>query len=455
MAYNVFKRPMFKRGGPTTGTGIMSHVEPRVKAAFGFPGINFGVTQMPTQSSIDAFRKAEEERKQRISKPSIFAGPRYDMPEDFPGGFPEYRKFLKQQEQEQKEFEQGMTGGIATLEPGQTAFEKVFAPVDEEMAKKKKLLDTGGDRDTDEKDKPAYKGTDIKGEVEKESAMLKELLKDEGYSKGELALLVAGAVGTPGGISEKLAAARELALPIAKKRREEDKAITLAAYKLAKEKEREEIKAGKGTEYQRNLRDIARASANQPGEKRTADQIYDALLAAKSPGSEIRLNQLNNVATSIIDAAGDIARLKSELTTAKSEKDKARIQGDIERKLSDIRVVSDYPEFEIAFPGLKKRVGLKAGGRAHFADGTEVEDDIVTSNVSFGSGSETTSEPVQQLSYQELRDRLPPEITDDVVNLIANNAEALQEFAYIRTQDDVNGFNTKYGVNLVIPPTRT
>jgi len=31
----------------------------------------------------------------------------------------------------------------------------------------------------------------------------------------------------------------------------------------------------------------------------------------------------------------------------------------------------------------------------------------------------------------------------------------LQEFAYIRTQDDVNGFNTKYGVNLVIPPTRT
>jgi len=29
MAYNVFKRPMFKRGGSTTGTGIMSHVEPR------------------------------------------------------------------------------------------------------------------------------------------------------------------------------------------------------------------------------------------------------------------------------------------------------------------------------------------------------------------------------------------------------------------------------------------
>ena len=27
--YNVLKRPMFKKGGMTQGTGIMSHVEPR------------------------------------------------------------------------------------------------------------------------------------------------------------------------------------------------------------------------------------------------------------------------------------------------------------------------------------------------------------------------------------------------------------------------------------------
>ena len=27
--FNVFKRPMFRRGGSPTGTGIMSHVEPR------------------------------------------------------------------------------------------------------------------------------------------------------------------------------------------------------------------------------------------------------------------------------------------------------------------------------------------------------------------------------------------------------------------------------------------
>jgi hypothetical protein len=62
--------------------------------------------------------------------------------------------------------------------------------------------------------------------------------------------------------------------------------------------------------------------------------------------------------------------------------------------------------------------------------------------------------PVENLTFAELRDRLPPEITDDVVQMLASSEEALQDFAYIRTQDDVNNFNIKYGVNLVIPPTQ-
>ena len=43
------------------------------------------------------------------------------------------------------------------------------------------------------------------------------------------------------------------------------------------------------------------------------------------------------------------------------------------------------------------------------------------------------------------------EITDDIVKLISNSSEALQDFAYIKTQQDVNQFNVKYGVNLVLP----
>jgi len=68
-------------------------------------------------------------------------------------------------------------------------------------------------------------------------------------------------------------------------------------------------------------------------------------------------------------------------------------------------------------------------------------------------GAPTPEKQVLKLSYAELRNKLPKEITDDVVELLANSTEALQDFAYITTQDDVGNFNIKYGVNLVIPPT--
>jgi len=58
---------------------------------------------------------------------------------------------------------------------------------------------------------------------------------------------------------------------------------------------------------------------------------------------------------------------------------------------------------------------------------------------------------VQDLSFEELRARLPQEITDDVIHLIANSKQALVDFANIRTQQDVNSFNQKYDVNLVVP----
>ena len=55
------------------------------------------------------------------------------------------------------------------------------------------------------------------------------------------------------------------------------------------------------------------------------------------------------------------------------------------------------------------------------------------------------------ISYAQLRARLPAEITDDIVALMANSAEALEDFATIATQQDVDQFNKKYNVNLVLP----
>jgi len=53
--------------------------------------------------------------------------------------------------------------------------------------------------------------------------------------------------------------------------------------------------------------------------------------------------------------------------------------------------------------------------------------------------------------YNALRRRLPKEISDDVVRLIAYNQEAFADFANISDQSDVESFNQKYNVELVLP----
>jgi hypothetical protein len=56
-----------------------------------------------------------------------------------------------------------------------------------------------------------------------------------------------------------------------------------------------------------------------------------------------------------------------------------------------------------------------------------------------------------KIDFNTLRARLPQEIGDDVVRLIAASPEALEDFATIATQQDVDLFNQKYSVNLVLP----
>ncbi len=73
--------------------------------------------------------------------------------------------------------------------------------------------------------------------------------------------------------------------------------------------------------------------------------------------------------------------------------------------------------------------------------GAEMEEETVTE----------TPETSAPLTYDELRLRLPPEVSDDVVKLLASSDEALLEFSNIATQQDVNEFNVKYGVELVLP----
>ena len=58
---------------------------------------------------------------------------------------------------------------------------------------------------------------------------------------------------------------------------------------------------------------------------------------------------------------------------------------------------------------------------------------------------------VQELSYTELRARLPQEISNDIVRLLSQSKQALLDFANIQTAEDIASFNQQYEVNLTLP----
>ena len=95
--------------------------------------------------------------------------------------------------------------------------------------------------------------------------------------------------------------------------------------------------------------------------------------------------------------------------------------------------------FKAALEQFKFLQNLADGGRAGYQMGGPAEP------------IKEEDSPVQELSYQELRTRLPSTISDQVVQLIANSKQALLDFAEIRTQQDVDQFNQLYDVTLTLP----
>ena len=106
-----------------------------------------------------------------------------------------------------------------------------------------------------------------------------------------------------------------------------------------------------------------------------------------------------------------------------------------------------------ALEAIKKEIqeltsSFASGGRAGYAAGEMVEEQITETETMAPGPMAQSDNPI---SYDQLRARLPAEITDDIVELMANSAEALEDFAMISSQQDVDLFNQKYSVNLVLP----
>jgi len=488
--YNIFKRPMFKLGGMTQGTGIMSHVESRPQyfsggrigyaqagqvtdpftyfAPTNIPRAGFA-TQSDQTSGINLLRQAQEkfDADQRAAQLA--------NREKFGIASPEIKKgfgFLESDAQKLLR-EKGLATQLsaadrAKIERGLKAAreteEKINLYGPSEDIATENIIVKG-----EEKPKvnpPKYTGTktskfNLLDEVKKESAELKELLKDEDYSRGELALILSAAIGKKGTLAEKIQEATKLALPVARARKEEDKAVTLAAYKLAKEKEQQQIKSGALPEGLKILRAQAERKAAETG--RDTEEVYSELLTRNIKLDPVTAESVQTLSSTPV--YGEITKLVNNIKDAQRRKDDALVAKKdtktIDRELLELNSQLDtYKKskgFELVYPQF---MNFASGGRVMKAiggDAEEIEDSkLITSNVSFGEDkpqdATVVEKPVEKLSYTQLRDRLPKEVTDDVVMLLSNSEEALQDFAYIRTQDDVSKFNVKYGVNLIIPP---
>ena len=90
-------------------------------------------------------------------------------------------------------------------------------------------------------------------------------------------------------------------------------------------------------------------------------------------------------------------------------------------------------------------ISKATGGRVGYQQGMSVMPTAMPAQ------EDAMPEELGGVSYEELRARLPQEVSDEVVRLLANSPEALEDFAVIQTEQDIANFNKKYGVNLVLP----
>ena len=112
---------------------------------------------------------------------------------------------------------------------------------------------------------------------------------------------------------------------------------------------------------------------------------------------------------------------------------------------NDIEDIAPYfPNFNELMGGITIPEEKAEGGRIGYKIGSEPMMENVAEQ------KEQTGE-VQDLSYTELRTRLPQEISNEIVMLLANSKQALLDFANIQTGEDIASFNQQYDVNLSLP----
>ena len=300
---------------------------------------------------------------------------------------------------------------------------------------------------------------------DREVKRLEKLLGKTDY-KGEVAIALSDAIGTPGSIADKASALNKQLLNIMGAKKKQKGRIAEIAYDAVNKIKMAEIQAGKMTGNEKlqkraeGLIEIINNPKTSEAEKTRARAELERVKQSVEifgKGDSIQMRNAKNTALQQINTA--LTGIKG----AKKDKDKKQL---IEQLIGQYQTtILTFPEFKEDLDRIIKQANIKGldvskfatGGRVKRAEGTPKSDmsgavemeETVKETIT--EGPETPTAPVRKMDYAELRNRLPKEITDDVIQLISKSQEAMQDFAYIRTQGDVDSFNLKYGVNLVLP----
>ena len=267
-----------------------------------------------------------------------------------------------------------------------------------------------------------------------------------------------GAIGKAGGPAlQKFQEARQLERL---KGRKDDRDLTLEAYRTAaglKEEEWDAYKEAMGKDPEKG-RDPFKTEVEI---KELETRISDTQTKSK------RNTEIDKEITQI-EANPQMEESAKRKAIAELQKEKDSNTADITINSSIIEKISGRdPRIAILEKGIIEEFGIyskehldfmkkhgltkeakASGGRVGLAMGGQPEP-IMEEMVE--QVEETGSDQVADLTYNELRSRLPQEISNDIVSLLANSKSALVDFANIITQQDVDNFNQLYNVDLVLP----
>jgi len=209
----------------------------------------------------------------------------------------------------------------------------------------------------------------------------------------------------------------------------------------------EQGKGGKQFEYKGKYEDYQKLLEQQRNLEAQKRQLEEQNKTVKNPETDevISGGQFDEQIRIIDQQIEDNAKLQNLFQDKEEDAVRAAILKGISNGVFTFDDLIVYDE-----TGVPPREENADGGRIGYQQGNMVQPNVMPAAMPMDQGPAQDS-PVQDLSFEELRSRLPESITNDVVQLIANSQQALVEFANIQTQQDVKEFNRKYEVNLVLP----